>query len=1023
MSLFRHSDIPHPTSDVLPGSAIRNPNSEMGLSDIRHQTSHILPVLTSLLFSFLFSLSASADGPPCLPDADGDGHPIFGNPEYLVVRKPIALTKGDFDGDGDPDLAVAVSAYTSGGDGDIAILLNKGDGLYEDAPWGSDRRYAAGREPRSVCTGDFDNNGTLDLAVAAEEDFVFVLLGNGDGTFQQPPLSFPAGIGPRSVACGFVDQDQHIDLVVVNPGPAQCPPSMGTASVLLGNGDGTFAPQVVYEAGFVGDYTTGIPMGGHGHILADLDGDLDLDIAVVNSGFWLIGNTCIDSRISVLLNNGDGTYAPRVEFDTGLRPTSIAVGYIDADSHLDLVTANEQANTVSVLLGDGGGAFAPAVDYAAIGWADPGPGFSGAKPRSVALGDIDLDGDLDLAVGFLGSQRASILRNNGDGTYAPEESFDVDLVPQFADLGDLNGDGWLDLMVVTLNDEKVSILLNDGQGNLLNDETTSDGYFDDPLARAPKSLAIGDLDGDFDLDLVTANAGSGGAGSSVSVYLNDGDGTFAERVPYAAGAEPGSIAIADLDGINGPDLAVANGWNGVDNTVSVLLNNGDATFADHVPYNVGIGSKSVVIGDLDGINGLDLVVANWGITTFGSVSVLLNNGDGTFAVLPPFSQEGAWAVAVGDLDGDTRLDLVVAHRVFTNPFVSVLFGNGDGTFGAPVTYDIPVVRAKSLAIGDLDADGDLDLVVGMSNNGSIGEPNVQVFLNDGLGSLLDGGTYSVIGFQRTTSVAIGDLDGDGTPDLAVGLEQVHAVGVLKGNGDGTFGAGMAYGRGRSFDPIVVLGDMDGDGDLDLAVSNQGNDNVSILRNRTCDSEPQPCPADLDGNGEVSAFDLALLLGSWGPCEGDCPADLDGNGEVSAFDLALLLGNWGPCPACGDGSCSGSESCWNCPADCGACPIVCGDGVCNGPETCDSCADDCGACPFCGDGQCNGDDGCETCEQDCGVCACGIPGTGDCCEGNDTPFCDDDACCILVCDLDAFCCDKNWDGLCASLAEDNCVVCP
>ncbi len=290
------------------------------------------------------------------------------------------------------------------------------------------------------------------------------------------------------------------------------------------------------------------------------------------------------------------------------------------------------------------------------------------------------------------------------GLFGPRTDYVVCAVSVFS--ADLDGDGDNDLAVAS--GIGVSVLLNDGGGTF-----TPNGSYD----AGGSSVFIADLDGYGDNDLAVANFHS----NTVSVLLNNGDGTFAHKVDYETGRNPRSVFIADLDGDGDNDLAVANQFSRVIlwSSVSVLLNNGDGTFAHKVDYETGRNPRSVFIADLDGDGDNDLAVANWGRFHHPgkTVSVLMNNGDGTFAYKMDY--DAGWqpsSVFIADLDGDGDNDIAVANSGFTFPSaVSSLLNNGDGTFAHKVDYtagDDP----SSVFSADLDGDGDNDLAV--ANSGS-----------------------------------------------------------------------------------------------------------------------------------------------------------------------------------------------------------------------------------------------------------------------------------------------------------------
>jgi hypothetical protein len=369
------------------------------------------------------------------------------------------------------------------------------------------------------------------------------------------------------------------------------------------------------------------------------------------------------------------------------------------------------------------------------------------------------------------------------------------------------------------------------------------------------SVAIEDLNGDGLPDLAVANwcptSGSCPAGGEVSVLLGNGDGTFQAPAGYSSGgALAHSVAIGDVNGDGHPDLVVANECQDYSNCngggeVSVLLGNGDGTFRGAVSYSSGgYTTVSVAIGDVNGDGHPDLVVANecYDSTTCdngGEVGVLLGNGDGTFQTAVSYSSGGYLAqnVAIWDLNGDGHPDLVVANGCESSPTcdngggISVLMGNGDGTFKAAVSYSSGGIQPNSVAIGDVNGDGHPDVAVAnYCQNPSTcrkdGFPaSVGVLLGNGDGTFQAPVSYS-LDSPFAESVAIGDVNGDGHPDLIVaslcrGLMRCNrgGVNVMLGNGDGTFQAPVGYGSGGYAANFVAVGDVNGDGRPDVVAAN------------------------------------------------------------------------------------------------------------------------------------------------------------------------------------------------------------
>jgi hypothetical protein len=335
--------------------------------------------------------------------------------------------------------------------------------------------------------------------------------------------------------------------------------------------------------------------------------------------------------------------------------------------------------------------FAPARDFAA-------PPY----PYSVALGDLNGDGRVDLVLTDRGSL-VSILLGDGAGGFGPAREDYFVGGAWFVALGDLNGDGRLDLAVSDRYGDRVSVLLGDGTGRFGAATPFAVGAF-------PTSVALGDFNEDGHLDLAVTNSyGS----HTVSILLGDGTGGFGAATPFAVGANPWFVALGDLNGDGRLDLAVAN-YNG--GTVSILLGDGTGAFGAATHFPVGAYPTSVALGDLNGDGRLDLAVTNSGSN---SVSILVGDGTGGFGAATHFPVgSNPFSVAVGDLNGDGLVDLAVANHM--SHTLSVLVGVGGGAFaGARVPTRW---HPGSVAIGDVNQDGKPDLAVANS-------PPVSVLLN------------------------------------------------------------------------------------------------------------------------------------------------------------------------------------------------------------------------------------------------------------------------------------------------------
>ncbi len=684
--------------------------------------------------------------------------------------------------------------------------------------------FGAGDLPLSVVSSDLNGDGNLDLAIANNDsNDVSVLLNSGFGTFAVGN-SYSAGNSPISVDSGDLDGDGDIDLVVGNGSSSQ------TVSVLLNNGDGSFLPEVAYNVNGSGPQAT----------ICDLDNDNDLDLAVANFS---------TDDISILLNNGNGVFTLQGVFPLVNGPRLPMPGDFDNDGDIDLAIANVQSNLISVMINNGDGTFMPQVAYVV------GDGSSDVRVASLAVGDIDGDGNVDLVAGVTNSNRISVFRNTGDGTFEDQVAYgelregdrvvlgdwdgdnDLDIaaldssngsvwffmndgggafdsnfnVFTFGEsssgpvVGDINGDGALDLIVANPLSDSVAVFQNSSLGCAFEAEVT---YESDPMG----AVKLGDLDGDGQIDLVTLGI------DSVLVWTNDGNGGLLAPSSYDTSGASGRLALGDLDGDSDLDLAVSNTFS---DNVTILLNNGDGTLSQPTTYKTGSRPGTIAIGDLDGDGDLDVAVEN-GLSD--DVSLLFNNGDGTFDDSQQvFLNAGGSprSLVIGDLDNDDDLDVAIA---IDSDQISIRLNNGNGTFAAASFYDVKQsdddVSPTCVSIGDFDGDSDLDLALSLGGGIFGGAFDVAVLHNNGDGTFATPDFYEI--GSGASDLTVADIDGDSDLDLAISNR--FEISVLVNLGDGTFQEYIDL-DSTLFPRTLAFGDLDSDGDLDLVVETETNQAV------------------------------------------------------------------------------------------------------------------------------------------------------------------------------------------------------
>lgn len=497
----------------------------------------------------------------------------------------------------------------------------------------------------------------------------------------------------------------------------------------------------------------------------------------------------------------------------------------------------------------------------------PTPYDVGIDPSCVVIADLSGDGHHDMAVANhdeLLDNRISILINNGDGTFAPSVYYDAGDRPYWIAYGDIDGDTDLDLAVTNFWDTTVSIYLNNGDG-------TFAAQVPYEVGNGPGFVVMARLDGDDDLDLAVGNIND----YTLSVLMNNGDGTFARQVVYDSGPGPYGIVAAYLDGDAALDLAISNHHL---NTVSILMNNGDGTFAGRVAYTVDEGPVGNDAADFNGDGYLDLVAANTnGFATGTTISILLNNGDGTFAAQVPYTVPvGPYTIKVSDFNADGFGDLATACE---SGAISVLINNGDGTFGTPSDFAVGT-NLVGLDVGDLDGNGTPEVAAT-----DYGAQRIWVLFNEYVGIsdqpddviVAEGGaaSFSVAatgpgpfshqwrhdGIDLVDGGAVSGATSDVLTISPVSLADAGSYDVIVTNDCGPLTSSAAALTIAKSSPCPA--DLNGD----LIVN--GFDLALLLGEWTGAATYDPCrpalAADLSGDCRVNGFDLALLLGAWGAC--------------------------------------------------------------------------------------------------------------------------------------------------------------
>ncbi|HEX8815436.1 MAG TPA: FG-GAP-like repeat-containing protein [Terriglobales bacterium] len=739
---------------------------------------------------------------------------------------------GDFNGDGNQDLATVVLA--PGGVYSISVVLGNGNGTFQPAIITPTTAMCC--DP--IWAGDMNNDGKDDIvmghaATSTSPASVEIFLSNGDGTFTSKGVT-PVTNAIIWVTLRDMNGDGKLDVVVADSA------SPGNIWTYLGNGDGTLqAPTSVV---FPGQLAAGADDPFNPVAFGDFNGDGVLDFA---------GPNATTNQVMVYFGHKSGPYnagVPLATSDATYDSCYVASGDLRGNGKDDIVSANCTDDSITVFLNNGNGSFKPGVYYP-----ESSAVYTGASPVALSIADVNGDGVNDIvATNFLSSD-VSVFLGNGDGTVkTPTAGYIVGGSPRTPVLvGDFNNDGKADLIVP---DREFNFVYLEGYGDgtfrsALNFYSLrGNGYQPNAV-----SIATGDFNGDGHPDFVVGNS-NGPSATGVTVFLSNPDGSLQPGVSYSSASknfELEYVVVGDFNGDGKLDIAAADFYNGV---VQIFNGNGNGTFKAGATYatdaTAGANALGLVAADLNGDGKLDLAVINNHGSSSANVGVLLNNGKGGFDHVVNYAlSKLATRITAADLRGDGKMDLIVPlYGTVAAPgtAVAILLGNGNGTFAHE--SDLQLTNSSAtfrnpymVAVGDVNGDGKPDLAITIQDQTNFNQ-GIAIALGNGNGTFqapaLLASTLQnpVLDVPLPAAIQMVDLNRDGHLDLIYTNSEFSTVGVMYGKGNGTFYDPSEFATGRAaYD--LALADVNLDGAIDAATTGNAYEfsGVSMLLNMSGDT--------------------------------------------------------------------------------------------------------------------------------------------------------------------------------------------
>jgi len=692
-------------------------------------------------------------------------------PFVTVPSNPNETITGDFNNDGLIDIAVCNG--NSFANQQVTLLLNTGSGTFTGT---NKRNFAATANTLDIKAGDFNKDGNLDIVTCGQTNNEFsLLLGDGNGNLAAP-VNFPVGASPRGIAVGDFNNDSNLDVIVSNStAPRQ-------AYIYLGNGSGNFiAPTIL-------DFTNIF-----GVCVGDFNNDSNLDFAISAGG-----------TVQPWFGNGTGTtFTPGAiisGFNLGI---PIKSHDIDGDGDIDLSSGN------AYTLNDGAGNFAPRVGLTQTG-------------NELTVADINKDGKTDIVArdNSQNGSNARVLLGDGAGNFTLLAKFDTNVNASSIELVDINNDGNLDMIGIGTagSTHNADFLYGDGSGYFTN---TAIKYLF-PNNYNPQDIVKGDFNKDGKIDVAICHS----AANLVTVHLGEDKNRFSKTATnYNTGTFPFQIIAVDYNNDSNLDLITYNNSTG---SITVLTGNGTGQFTSLGNIATSATEGRMTFGDFNKDNFIDVVITNGSGQSF---SLLTGTGSGFNSPVVTSLTERAYEIKSIDFNKDGNLDLVTDY----DSGLGTLTGNGDGTFTIG-TSRLPVSGSFFL-IADINYDTHLDVVA--FANTTFGN---DFFINDGTGAFI-GSSISVTlgGFP----FAFEDMNNDGFKDLIVGSQwnissEPGQIVIFRGTATGISNSVLVDQDGSGGSRLIIH-DLNGDGKLDIVATsfNIYEDYFSVLINTTT---PVGCPS-------------------------------------------------------------------------------------------------------------------------------------------------------------------------------------